>query len=352
MASLYGAVVVVTGASSGIGRAIAGEFARNGAVIVLAARREEALHEVAQACNAAGGHAVAVPTDVTRAEEMERLARSVAVRFGRIDLWVNNAGESLWGAFEDIPIATHTRLVQLNLLGVIHGSHAVLPYFLHQEHGTLINVSSFAGQVPLPWAATYSATKFGVRGLTESLRHELADRPGIRVCGVYPGFVDTPTFGNSANYTGHELRPVPPVSDPAAVARAVVSLARHPRRAADVGLAPKLAIPYALAPDLTGRLLSRLGGRFLRLGPSAADTDGILFAPAESSAAERGGWRARDRRGAGTALGIGLVAAGALALLIRSTLRGARPINRGQRAAALGERDDGPVQPAAELADQ
>lgn len=160
----------------------------------------------------------------------------------------------------------------------------------------------------MPWASTYSATKFGLRGLTESLRHELADQPGIHVRRIYPGIIDTPTFIHSGNYSGHELRPVPPVSDPAEVAREVVGLARRPRRAVGVGMAPKLAIPYALAPELTGRLMARFGARFLRAG--------LLFEPMVPGVTEHGGWQAARRERAGGGLAIGLLAAGAVAFAI------------------------------------
>jgi short-subunit dehydrogenase len=239
-------------------------------------------------------------------------------------VWVNNAGTSMWGSFEDIPLESQVRLIELNLLGAIYGCHAALPYFFDRRgRGVIINVSSIFGRVPMPWAAGYSASKAGLAGFTEALRFELSSHSGIEVCAVYPAYVDTPTYLNSANYTGRALRPVPPVVTPERVAERIVGLALRPRRSIRVGALHASAVPYALAPDSTGRLAARLGRQFLfRSGPPADASDGGLFKTVAGRAEARGDWGMPERRRARRAVAIGAaLAAGASALLF-SRIRG------------------------------
>jgi len=179
---------------------------------------------------------------------MQALARAATERFGGLDAWINMAGLSMWAPFEAIPPEAQARLVQVNLIGVMNGAHAALPDMLKQNRGTIINVSSIGGRVPIPFAAAYTASKYGVAGFTEALRDELAARSGVSVCGVYPGYVDTPTNLHSANYTGRSLRPIPPVLDPTDVAEGIVGLAQAPRRALHLGMHHALAVPYILTP--------------------------------------------------------------------------------------------------------
>ena len=325
MDTLHDATVVITGASSGMGLATAHAFARLGANVVLAARRRPLLDLAARECEDLGGRALAVTADVTDAAQMRDLAHAAAQEFGRIDVWINNAGMSLWGPFEDIPLDSHARLVEVNLLGAINGTFAVLPHFLdHGGRGTVINNVSIGGKIPMPWAATYTATKFGLAGFTDALRDELAAHSDIKVCGVYPPFVDTPTNVHSPNYTGRALRPVFPVVTPERVAEVMVELAFRPRRSVRIGALHALAAPYSVAPDWTGRRVARLGERyFLRSGPPAPPSPASLFEPVPDTGRTRGGWgepeRARAKRTFGNmALAFmalaGMAGAGALAL--------------------------------------
>jgi short-subunit dehydrogenase len=161
---LRNATVVITGASSGIGRAAARAFAEQGARLVVAARREAALQDVVIECQRVGAHALAVPTDVTDAGAVAELARVASESSGGvIDVWINNAGVGAMGSFEQVPIKTHEQVIRVNLLGYMHGAHAVLPFFKRQQSGLLINTISLGGWVPMPYSVAYSASKFGAR---------------------------------------------------------------------------------------------------------------------------------------------------------------------------------------------
>lgn len=142
--------VVITGASSGIGRATAHAFARTGARLVLCARGQEALNEVVRECRELGAPAIAIPTDMRDADAVQRLARMAAETFGGIAVWVNNAGGGAVGRFWEVPLEAHRATVELDLLGYMHGAYAALPYFLNQGRGVLINTNSVGGFVPTP----------------------------------------------------------------------------------------------------------------------------------------------------------------------------------------------------------
>jgi short-subunit dehydrogenase len=291
---LRSATVVITGASSGIGRAAARAFAEQGARLVLAARREGALQDVVVECERAGAQAFAIPTDVTDPGAVAQLARKASEwSGGRIDVWINNAGVGAVGAFEQVPIETHEQVIRVNLSGYLHGAHAVLPYFKRHASGVLINNISLGAWVPMPYAVAYSATKFGLRGYSEALRAELRPWRDIHVCDVFPAFIDTPGFQHGANYTGHEIRPAPPVYAPERVAAAMVAIARRPRRATTVGATATLArFAHFVLGDRVNRLFERAMRGYLERAPSAPVDDGTLFEPSSVQTGTSGGWRA------------------------------------------------------------
>ncbi|MCE8034560.1 SDR family oxidoreductase [Halomonas sp. MCCC 1A11057] len=280
MPELSGEVVVLTGASSGIGRATAYEFARRGVALFLAARDRQALHDVAEACHRLGGQARILVADVSQFGEMERLARNAFETAGRIDVWVNNAGIGALGVFEEIPFEAHEQVVQTDLLGGMRGAHAVIPYFKRQGHGILINNVSLGGWAPQPYAASYSAAKFGMRAFAESLRGELRRWPRIHICNVYPSVMDTPGFRDGGNFTGRNVKPVPPVYDPRRTARAIARLARQPRHSVYVGL-PALLSPLVQCIPGYSLLNGSLVDLSLRRARPQSRSSGNLFAPPE-----------------------------------------------------------------------
>lgn len=288
---LRGRTVVLTGASSGIGRATALAFADAGACLVLAARNRAALDDVAEQCRARGAQALVVPTDVTQADQVRALAAAAVERFSAIDVWVNNVGVGAVGSFTETPIEAHRRVVEANLLGHFHGAHAVLRHFMARKQGVLINMISLGAWAAAPYAAAYSASKFGLRGFSEALRGEMSGWPDIHVCDVYPAFMDTPGMGHAANYTGRRLKPASPLYDPRLAAEAIVSLAREPRPAVTVGAAATaLRVGHAVSPLLSSWIGARVVERYLRQADTAPKGDGNLYAPSIGNAID-GGFR-------------------------------------------------------------
>jgi NAD(P)-dependent dehydrogenase (short-subunit alcohol dehydrogenase family) len=250
-----GRVVVVTGASSGLGRAIAVEFARQHSSLVLGARGTEALEDTARSCRIAGGEAIAVATDVTREQDVIELAAAALDRWDRIDVWVNNAGVTLFALLEQAPFEQHQRVIETNLLGAMFGARAVLPVFRRQHRGVLINIGSVLSEIGQAFVPSYVISKFGVHGLSEALRVELADEPDIHVCTVFPYAIDTPHFEAAGNRLGQVPRALPPVSSPERIARAIARLPDHPRRRLYV---PRLAVLGLALHAIIPRTLERL----------------------------------------------------------------------------------------------
>jgi len=224
-------VILITGASSGIGAATARLFARQGYRVVLAARRFERLQALADEIEAQGGEALPITTDVGRLEEVEALAKAALDIYGQIDILFNNAGFGRLDWLENLdPQKDIASQVQVNLLGVIWLTRAVLPHMIERRRGHIINMASMASLVATPTYTVYSATKFAVRGFGEALRREVGIF-GIHVSTIFPGGVET-EFGEVAGFhrTTNVTTPAPLVLSADAVARAVWRVARRPRR--------------------------------------------------------------------------------------------------------------------------
>jgi NAD(P)-dependent dehydrogenase (short-subunit alcohol dehydrogenase family) len=295
-----GSVVLITGASSGIGRAAAHRFAEGGASLVLAARSATDLQTAAEECRQRGAEVIAVPTDVGVEAQVRELARAAVERFGRIDTWVNNAGVIAYGYFEDMPSKVFDGVLRTNLLGQVYGARAALEQFGRQGSGVLINLSSVWGRVTSPYVVPYVVSKHGIRAFSECLREGIAagEHAGrIHVCTVLPESVDTPIFQHAANYCGKEAKPVAPVVDVDRAARAIVGSVRRPRPERTVGFtghaiaAATGLIPRRLFERVAGRLFARAA---LGTKDQAPKSGNVLGSEPELNSVD-GGWRNGSR---------------------------------------------------------
>lgn len=314
MKDLKNKVIVITGASSGIGRATALLAAEQGASVVLVSRQEKALRAVARECEETGSdRALVKAADVTDADAVWKLAKDAYFKFGHIDAWVNNAAVTLFARFEEASAERYRRVIETNFYGYINGARAVFPYFREQGGGTLINVSSMVGKVGSPYVSAYTTSKFAINGWTESLRMELQDVPQIQICTVLAASIDTPLFQHAANYTGRAVKPLPPVYSPEQVAKAIVGCIEKPRREVYVGPAGAvMAKSRTLAPALAEKMVAKQVEKEHFQDRFEEPTEGNLYKPMPGFNSVTGGWREREASGGkrGAIAGAAAVAAG------------------------------------------
>ncbi|WP_316809419.1 SDR family oxidoreductase [Pedobacter agri] len=283
--------VVITGASSGAGRATALTFAKNGDDLVIAARHSKALEELAEECRAFGVLVKAIPTDVSNYHEVINLAGIAAEENRNIDVWINNAGVLSIGAFDLTPMEISEQVIKTNLIGYMNGAHAALPYFKSQGHGILINNISIGGFLPVPYGAGYSAAKFGLRGFSAALKSEMKSYSRIHICDAFPGFLDTPGMQHAANYTGKALKPGPIVYDPFRLANAIYELSLHPRSEKMVGsFSILMRLSYGLLPSLTRGIEAAVINTYLKQAKNITPTSGNVFNSVDYGHSTHGGW--------------------------------------------------------------
>jgi NAD(P)-dependent dehydrogenase (short-subunit alcohol dehydrogenase family) len=292
--SLADKTVVITGASSGIGKLAAEEFLKRGANVVLAARSLEPMQEHLAALRMDDSRALAVQVDVSDAKQVRLLADSAINQFGKIDIWVNNAAISAYGPMESFTPEEVSRIIDVNLKGQFYGSQEAIRTFKNQSYGNLINVSSVLGKGSSPLQALYTATKHGIVGFSSALREELIDQPifkHIEVSVVLPASMDTPLFRHAKSKLGVEPSPIPPIYHPMVSVQAIIECALSPKPEVIAGNAG-VAITWAskLFPTLLEKYMGKTAVRQQTTHlPKEVEGEDNLFIPMPDAYGTRGG---------------------------------------------------------------
>lgn len=256
-------VVVIMGASSGIGRETALQMARRGARLIVAARDSEALRSLADAVKGEGGEAVPITADTSKMDEVQGVAEAATERYGGFDTWVQAAAVALYARFEKTTVEEFRRVVEVNLLGNVHAALTALPRLRRRGGGAFISISSVEARRAFPYHAAYAASKHGIDGLLEALRVELRQEGmPISVTNILPGSINTPLFDKARSRLGVKPMPIPPIYQPATVAPVILHAAEHPARDLVAGGAGKaLLATQRISPRLLDAVLVRIGFR-------------------------------------------------------------------------------------------
>jgi NAD(P)-dependent dehydrogenase (short-subunit alcohol dehydrogenase family) len=270
-------VVVITGSSAGLGRAIAHAFARRGARLGLLARSVEALNATRDECEHLGGQALVVSVDVSDAAAVEHAAHLIEEEFGPIDIWINNAMVSVFSPIKEMDAADYKRVTEVSYLGFVHGTLSALRRMLPRDHGTIVQIGSALAYRSIPLQSAYCASKHAINGFTDSLRCELIhDRSNVQVTSVHMPAMNTTQFGWVKSRLPHNAQPVPPIFQPSLAAEVVVeaATAKHPRREYWVG-APTVAaiVAQRIVPGLLDLYLGKTGYKAQQIAAEPHDPD-------------------------------------------------------------------------------
>ncbi len=296
-------VVVITGASAGVGRATVQAFAKRGAHIGLIARGKDGLEGAKRDVEAAGGKALVLPTDVADADQVEAAAVAVEREFGPIDIWVNDAMVSVFSPIKEMTADEFKRVTEVTYLGFVYGTMTALKRMLPRDAGAIVQVGSALAYRSIPLQAAYCASKAAIRGFTDSLRCELLhDKSNVHVTMVQMPALNTPQFGWVKSRLPHKAQPVPPIYQPEVAAEAIYWAAHHKRREVHVGWSTQQAIwGTKFAPGLLDRYLARTGYEGQQTDqPADPHRPNNLWEPVDGDGADHGahgtfGDQSRDR---------------------------------------------------------
>ena len=323
-------VVVVTGASAGVGRAVAHAFARRGAAVGLIARGRDGLEAAADEVQRLGGTAHIFPADVADHDQVDAAAQAVERRAGPIDVWVNDAMATVFAPVSEVTADEFRRATEVTYLGTVHGTMAALRRMVPRNRGAVVQVGSALAYRAIPLQAAYCGAKFAVRGFTDSVRTELMhEKSDVHITMVQLPAVNTPQFTWCRTRLPDHPQPVAPIFDPDVPAEAVYWAATHRRRELVVGgSALKAILASVVAPGLADRYLARTGydAQQVQGEPVSADRPDNLFEPVEGVAATRGEFTAESRGSsaqlwAATHRGVVLAGAGAALAALRALRR-------------------------------
>ncbi len=280
-------VVAIVGASSGIGRATALQFAKQGARLAVSSRSQAGLDSLLDEIALIGGDAIAIPADVALCEQVEAIATKTVERYGRLDSWVHVAATSVMAPFEQITPTEFQRVINVNLMGQVYGAMAALPHLRREGRGALIHVTSVEARRSLPLQSAYSASKHGIEGFLDSLRVELLhEGVPISVTNVMPATINTPFYNKSRTKLGVQPTGIPPYYQPHLVAEAILHVAEHPTRDIIVGDAGRaLDFLQKVSPQFVDLVLQSFAieGQHTEI-PKTADDPNNLFEPAAPEA--------------------------------------------------------------------